>query len=179
MSYMLSFHYFPSASAAMAVSGLYAIVLCFAIWRHCKFSANRYMLIVPFMAIAELIGYSTRGIVAKSFSVGLYVNAQVSASARSRLGALLLISLRNKDIVLRYAHPVQLFLLLAPIALAVINYIVVGRLLRASGKVIGCLRPHHIARIFLASDIFVSVRPQTIMPQTIMVLCRASGCRRL
>ena len=33
------------------------------------------------------------------------------------------------------------------------NYIVAGRLLGLSGLNVGCLRPNHIARVFLASDV--------------------------
>lgn len=55
----------------------------------------------------------------------------------------------------------QLFILLAPIALACVNYIVVGRLLRATGEHVGCLKPQHIARLFLASDVFTFIIQST------------------
>ena len=47
-----------------------------------------------------------------------------------------------------------LLILISPIALAVVNYVVVGKLLRASGKQIGFLKANHVTRLFLASDIF-------------------------
>lgn len=47
-----------------------------------------------------------------------------------------------------------LLILISPIALAVVNYVVVGKLLRASGKQIGFLKANHITRLFLASDVF-------------------------
>jgi hypothetical protein len=46
-----------------------------------------------------------------------------------------------------------LFLLTAPIALAAVNYIVAGKLLRASGKSVGCIKANTLARLYLISDI--------------------------
>ncbi len=50
-----------------------------------------------------------------------------------------------------------LCLLMAPIALAVVNYVVVGKLLAYSNHTVGVgrlqLKPAHIARLFLASDV--------------------------
>jgi len=48
----------------------------------------------------------------------------------------------------------ELCLLVSPIALAVINYIVVGKLLAQAGEKVGPFKPQHIARFFLGSDIF-------------------------
>lgn len=45
------------------------------------------------------------------------------------------------------------FHLRATIALAAVNYLVVGRLLQATGKCVGCLQARHVAKIFLASDL--------------------------
>ena len=46
-----------------------------------------------------------------------------------------------------------LLILVVPIALALVNYIVVGLLLEASGKQVACLPPRRIARAFFVSDI--------------------------
>ena len=46
-----------------------------------------------------------------------------------------------------------LMLLTAPIALALVNYIAVGRLLAASGAGFGRLQPRHISRVFFYSDL--------------------------
>lgn len=47
-----------------------------------------------------------------------------------------------------------LLILISPIALAVVNYVVVGKLLRATGKQVGFLKASHVTRLFLASDVF-------------------------
>jgi hypothetical protein len=48
----------------------------------------------------------------------------------------------------------QSFLILVvPIALALVNYIVVGKLLKATGKRVLCMAPQRIAKAFLISDI--------------------------
>lgn len=47
-----------------------------------------------------------------------------------------------------------LLILISPIALAVVNYVVVGKLLRATGRQVGFLKANHITRLFLASDVF-------------------------
>lgn len=45
-----------------------------------------------------------------------------------------------------------LFILLAPIFLALVNYIVVGKLIEPTGKKIGCINPTSISYVFFASD---------------------------
>ncbi len=45
-----------------------------------------------------------------------------------------------------------LFILLAPIFLALINYITVGKLIESTGKKIGCINPSSISYWFFASD---------------------------
>jgi hypothetical protein len=45
-----------------------------------------------------------------------------------------------------------LFILLAPIILALVNYITVGKLIEPSGKSIACIRPRIISYVFFASD---------------------------
>jgi hypothetical protein len=45
-----------------------------------------------------------------------------------------------------------LFILLAPIVLALINYITVGRLIEPTGKNMACIKPTSISRVFFASD---------------------------
>ena len=126
---VVSFHYYPSATAALAIAGIYAFVTVAAIVQSLRYPKARYMWTVAVMGLAEATGYALRGMVASSAtpSVPLYVNS-------------------------------QLFLLLAPIALACVNYIVVGRLTRATGRRVGCLQPHHIARMFLATDLMVRWR---------------------
>ena len=47
-----------------------------------------------------------------------------------------------------------LFILLVPNAMALVNYIVAGRIMQFSGLNIACLRPNWIARIFFISDVF-------------------------
>lgn len=42
---------------------------------------------------------------------------------------------------------------MAPIAIACVNYIAVGKLLAATGKSAGCVTPRMVARLFLISDI--------------------------
>ena len=121
---MLSFHYYPSARVAQAITGLYAIMTIVSIVQCYRFRSSCYMWTVPVMAFVETAGYGLRMAVAQKWSVPLYVNS-------------------------------QLFLLLAPIALAVVNYIVVGRIMRAVGRNVGWLKPNFIARLFLASDILV------------------------
>jgi hypothetical protein len=44
-------------------------------------------------------------------------------------------------------------LLIAPILLAAVNYVVVGKLLKASGKSILFIKPHHATCLFLTADI--------------------------
>lgn len=48
-------------------------------------------------------------------------------------------------------------LVLPPIPLAVINYVAVGKLMRATGVHFGRLQPQHVARLFLASDVICLV----------------------
>jgi hypothetical protein len=49
----------------------------------------------------------------------------------------------------------SLFLILPPIALAVVNYSVVGKLMHASGRGMGrWMQPKHVVRLFLGSDLF-------------------------
>lgn len=124
--FMMSFHYFPSASAAFAIAGIFALVTAASIVQMTRYNKAAYMWTVAAMGLCETTGYAIRGVVARSPSVPLYVNS-------------------------------QLLLLLAPIALACVNYIVVGRLTKASGHRVGCLQPHHIARMFLTTDLLVRV----------------------
>ena len=86
---LVSFHYYPSATAALAIAGIYAFVTVAAIVQSLRYPKARYMWTVAVMGLAEATGYALRGMVASSAtpSVPLYVNS-------------------------------QLFLLLAPIALA-------------------------------------------------------------
>jgi hypothetical protein len=54
-----------------------------------------------------------------------------------------------------------LFVLLAPIILALINYTVVGKLIEPTGKRIGCIKPSVISYVFFASD-FIGLIIQAI-----------------
>lgn len=45
-----------------------------------------------------------------------------------------------------------LFILLAPIFLALINYIVVGKMIESTGKNVACIKPSFISYVFFASD---------------------------
>ena len=47
----------------------------------------------------------------------------------------------------------QLFIILPPIALAVVNYAMAGALLRGSGRSMGPLKAEHVARAFFTSDV--------------------------
>jgi len=47
----------------------------------------------------------------------------------------------------------SVLLLIAPITLALVNYMVIGKLLMAVNKPFWIMQPRHIARVFLASDI--------------------------
>ena len=46
-----------------------------------------------------------------------------------------------------------LLLLVPPIALAVVNYELLGKLMKAAGAKVGCLRSYSISRTFLALDV--------------------------
>ena len=46
----------------------------------------------------------------------------------------------------------SLFILVIPIALTLVNYIVLGMLMHTAGKQVGCLQPQRVARTFFSSD---------------------------
>lgn len=118
-----TFHYRPNVQIAWLHCYLFVGITVIAAAQTLRFRGLRYMWILPFTGVLELLGY--------------WLKADAAIT---------------KDTFGRFV-PSVLFLLMSPIFLALINYTVIGRLLRASGQRIGCLSPRWVTRMFLLSDV--------------------------
>lgn len=122
---MRFFHYipnFPLPIVSMVVYGILAIYLAIRTYRS---KSRRFLYILAFTGLMEVIGFIFRIISCKNTTLGSYVG-------------------------------MELFLLLAPNALALVNYKSTGEVIRLSGvkSKYFFLRPKFVTWFFFSSDIF-------------------------
>lgn len=135
MFYLRTFHFQPNADAAIAHGVAFALMACALMhinWRSGKTGgAPGASAPQPVPRYLHLLP-----VCALLEAVGYFV--RVPAVTERNL----------------MAYITQSFLILVvPIILALVQYITVGRLLRATGKRVWCVRPALLSRLFLASDI--------------------------
>ena len=124
------YRYVASTDGAIALTALFGfafLVGCVTCYRYPK---TKYMLILPFSAALETIGYGTRYQSIQHPNLAPYVTSVVA-------------------------------ILLAPIFLALINYIVVSKFIFSTGKKILYIPPSIISYVFFASD-FIGLVVQAI-----------------
>jgi hypothetical protein len=120
------FHYIPNDDAAYLFIALFSLFTLTILVQTAAMYGGPYMYVVVLGGVIEVLGYGTRVLVTKNYSVGTLIAT-------------------------------SLFLLVAPILLAFVNYLVAGWLLIAIEKKVRVLfchvSPNHVANLFLASDV--------------------------
>jgi hypothetical protein len=126
--YARVFHYRPSLEAAIVCTVAFAVMTFMSLVLTCKYG-GRFMYIVPATGLMEMIGFMVR---------------------------IVLITAKEKTLM-QYIMS-ALFILISPIALGLVNFIVVSKLLTVTGKPVRMLgrwivQPHRIARTFFLVDL--------------------------
>lgn len=118
---VMYFHYMASENGAIILIALFGFTSIIGTLSFFRYPQARFMLIFPFSALIETIGYLTRLISIWEVTLAPFVTS-------------------------------VLFILLAPIFLALINYIVVGKLIEPTGEKVACINPKIISYVFFGSD---------------------------
>lgn len=135
--FSFTFHFVPTNAASIAPLAWFGVMTLLMLALNLRFGGGKFMYILVVSAAMEVAGY----------------------------GARLYISLRTDQIQSLTPYMIYaLFVLLPPIFLALVNYFVVGRLLTIINKpvrMVFTLQPHHIAKVFLSSDIITLIIQST------------------
>jgi hypothetical protein len=122
---MILFHYIPNLGAAIAGLAVYAIFALYLTIRIYISKSPKFLYILAFTALMEVIGFAVRILCHFFTDLGRYIG-------------------------------MTLFLLLAPNALALVNYKAVGEIIRLSNVETNrfYLKPKFVTWFFFSSDIF-------------------------
>ena len=120
--FSVAFHYFPSVDMAIANTVLFSFI---------SLTLIRAVLVNPFRPIYARIPLACAVLEAIGYG------ARIHVAEYADLAAFIVQSL---------------FILVIPIALTLVNYIVLGMLMHTAGKQVGCLQPQRVARTFFSSD---------------------------